>query len=47
MSCFQVLKDINYLPYPLNEKEQKKGAGAVKQIKIFIKSFAEMEQLNE
>lgn len=40
-------KDINYLPYPLNEKEQKKGAGGFKQVKLFFKSFAEMEQLNE
>lgn len=40
-------KDINYLPYPLNEKEQRKGAGGLKQVKLFIKSFAEMEQLNE
>lgn len=40
-------KDINYLPYPLNEKEQKKGAGAFKQVKIFFKSFGEKEQLNE
>jgi hypothetical protein len=40
-------KPLNYLPYPLNEKEQKKGAGAGKQIKLFFKSVAEMEQLNE
>lgn len=40
-------KELNYLPYPLNEKEQKKGAGGAKQVKLFIKSFAEMEQLNE
>lgn len=40
-------KNINYLPYPLNEKEQKKGAGGLKQVKLFIKSFSEMEQLNE
>lgn len=40
-------KDIHYIPYPLNEKEEKKGAGGVKQVKLFIKSFAEMEELNE
>lgn len=40
-------KQINYLPYPLNEKEQKKGAGGIKMVKLFIKSFAEMEKLNE
>ena len=40
-------KDINYLPYPLNEREQKKGAGGLKQVKLFFKSFGEREQLNE
>ena len=28
-------------------KRNKKGAGGAKQVKLFIKSFAEMEQLNE
>jgi len=40
-------KDINYLPYPLNEREEKKGAGGIKLANLFIKSFSEMEQLNE
>lgn len=40
-------KDINYLPYPLNEREEKKGAGGLKLANLFIKSFSEMEQLNE
>jgi len=40
-------KDIHYLPYPLNEKEQRKGAGGLKLIKLFLTSFSEMEQLNE
>jgi uncharacterized protein (DUF1800 family) len=40
-------KDINYLPYPLNEREQKKGAGVFKSIGIFFKSFSEKDNLNE
>lgn len=40
-------KDINYLAYPLNEKEEQKGAGGGKLAKLFIKSFKEMEELNE
>ena len=40
-------KDIKYLPYPLNEREQQEGAGGAKLVKLFFKSFAELEQLNE
>ncbi len=42
----QECKDINYLPYPLKENEEKNGVGGFKLIKMFLKSFGEMEELN-
>ncbi len=39
-------KDIDYLPYPLKENEEEKGVGGFKLIKMFLKSFGEMEELN-
>jgi hypothetical protein len=42
----QECKDINYLPYPIPENEEKNGVGAFKLIKMFLKSYEEMEELN-
>jgi len=42
----QEYKDINYLPYPLKEDEEKNGVGAFKLIKMFLKSYGDMEELN-
>jgi uncharacterized protein (DUF1800 family) len=40
-------KDIDYLPYPLRENEEKNGVGGFKLIKMLLKSYGEMEELNE
>ncbi len=42
----QECKDIDYLPYPLKENEEMNGAGNFKLLKMFLKSFGEMEELN-
>ena len=42
----QDYKDINYLPYPIPEDEEKNGIGAFKLIKMFLKSYGDMEELN-
>lgn len=42
----QDYKDIDYLPYPIPENEEKKGAGAFKIIKLLLKSYEDMEELN-
>jgi len=39
-------KDIDYLPYPIPEDEEKNGIGAFKLIKMFLKSYGDMEELN-
>ena len=42
----QSYKDIDYLPYPIPENEEKNGVGAFKLIKMFLKSYGDMEELN-
>ncbi len=39
-------KDMEYLPYPLNEKEEAKGVGAVQFIKMILQSKKDSEELN-
>ncbi|HTB30466.1 MAG TPA: DUF1800 domain-containing protein [Bacteroidia bacterium] len=42
----QEYKDIDYLPYPITENEENKGVGGFKLIKMFLKSYGDMEELN-
>ncbi len=42
----QDYKDIDYLPYPIKEDEEKNGVGAFQLIKMFLKSYGDMEELN-
>jgi hypothetical protein len=42
----QDYKDIDYLPYPIKENEEKNGVGGFKLIKMFLKSYGDMEELN-
>lgn len=42
----QECKDINYIPYPINENEEKDGVGTFKLLKMFLKSYGDMEELN-
>jgi uncharacterized protein (DUF1800 family) len=39
-------KDINYLPYPLKENQEKKGVDAFQAIKMILKSKQDLEELN-
>lgn len=39
-------KEINYLPYPIDENRETKGPGGLQLVAMFIKSFGEMEDLN-
>jgi len=39
-------KDMFYLPYPLNEKEERKGVGAVQIVKMILQSKKDSEELN-
>lgn len=39
-------KEISYLPYPINEDREDKGATGFQMLMMFIKSFAELEELN-
>jgi hypothetical protein len=38
--------DIHYLPYPLNESQEKKGVTPFLFVKMLLKSRKEMEELN-
>ena len=42
----QDYKDIAYLPYPLNEKEERKGLGPYQILKMILKSRKDTEELN-
>lgn len=42
----QNYKDINYLPYPLSENEEKNGVGGFKLLKLILMSYSEKEELN-
>lgn len=39
-------KQIKYLPYPLNEKEEQKGVSAFQILKMILRSQKDMEELN-
>jgi hypothetical protein len=39
-------KDMEYLPYPINEDREDKGVSGVQAVFMFIKSFGEMQELN-
>jgi Protein of unknown function (DUF1800) len=39
-------KELNYLPYPLSEKEEQKGVGGFQLLKMILRSQKDMEELN-
>ncbi len=42
----QEFKDINYLPYPLKENQEKKGVSPLQVLKMVLKSKQDLEELN-
>jgi len=39
-------KDLNFLPFPLNESQERKGAGSIQVLKMILKSKQDLEELN-
>src|SRR5688572_24609287 len=42
----QQYKDLHYLPFPLNESQERKGASPFLILKMVLKSKQDMEELN-
>lgn len=45
-SSSEKFRDLNYLPFPLNESQERKGASPFQVLKMILKSRQDMEELN-